>query len=385
MTRTIDLFSGCRGWDVFGREIGLDPLGIELDADACATSTAAGFRSIRGNIAAMDPARFRSAEGIIASPPCTDFSTAGARAGVEGESGRLIFEVPRRVEAIRPRWVACEQVPPVLEWWERFAHDFTSLGYRCWTGLLNAADYGVPQTRTRSFLLASLDRDPRPPEPTHARHPMPGLFGTDLLPWVSMADALGWGVNDRPCPTVTAGGGETGGPEPIAHSKRAAAAAAAARGEWIVNTHGDYDEGGTDFPMCEPSWTLTEKARSWWMLHTNRGQDEHGNRQTRETSAPAPALSSKAGGQWAFQRPAATVCADPRLADPRLADPGHRDREGGERQFREDGIRLTVRDALILQSFPPDYPLVGNKTSKFRQIGNAVPPLLARRVLEQVQ
>jgi len=47
----------------------------------------------------------------------------------------------------------------------------------------------------------------------------------------------------------------------------------------------------------------------------------------------------------------------------------------------ERAIRLSVEDALVLQSFRPDYPLQGNKTSKHRQIGDAVPPLLAAHVL----
>lgn len=192
MSRTVDLFDGCGGWAEGARALGLHPIGIELDRDACASSSAAGGCIIRADVTQLDPARFRPVEGLIASPPCPDFSTAGKRAGIEGETGRLMREVPRWVQTIRPRWVACEQVPPALEWWERFAHDFAKLGYRCWTGILNAADYGVPQTRQRAFLLASLERQPRPPEPTHTRHPMPGLFGDDLLPWVSMAAALGW-------------------------------------------------------------------------------------------------------------------------------------------------------------------------------------------------
>jgi hypothetical protein len=43
----------------------------------------------------------------------------------------------------------------------------------------------------------------------------------------------------------------------------------------------------------------------------------------------------------------------------------------------EDAIRLTIVDALILQSFRPDYPVQGKKTKQFEQIGNAIPPLLA--------
>jgi DNA (cytosine-5)-methyltransferase 1 len=114
-------------------------------------------------------------------------------------------------------------------------------------------------------------------------------------------------------------------------------------------------------------------------LHTNRDQRPDGSRQVVEVDRPAPALTAKAGGQWVWDRPATTV-----QGDPRLAGPGHRDRAGGQRQFDGDAVRISVAEALVLQSFRADYPVQGTKTSRFRQVGNAVPPLLARAVLAEV-
>lgn len=121
----------------------------------------------------------------------------------------------------------------------------------------------------------------------------------------------------------------------------------------------------------EPSPTLRSQSRSWRVDRRQTGApvDDGGTR-------PAPTLTAKAGGQWVFERPATTV-----MGDPRLGSPGHRDREGGEPQFDTDAIRLTVEEALILQSFRPDYPLQGSKTKKFEQVGNACPPLLAEHIL----
>ena len=203
----IDLFAGLGGWDHAAHQLGFDPLGIEWNADACATREAVGLSTLHADISQLNPVDFAPCEGLIASPPCQDFSVAGKGAGRTGDRGRLVDEVMRWTDALRPRWVACEQVPPVLPIWREFAHRMEACGYRCWTGLLSSERYGVPQTRERAILMASLDFTPQPPAPTHQeyRHGEParrevGLFG-DLEPWVSMAEALGWGMTERPAMT----------------------------------------------------------------------------------------------------------------------------------------------------------------------------------------
>lgn len=434
----LDLFAGPGGWDEGA--VGLEHVvGIEHDHAACSTRAAAGHLTVRADVSTYPTEPFvGKVWGLIASPPCTDFSLAGKGAGIEGDSGRLIFEVPRWVEALRPRWVACEQVPPALPWWEQFARQFAELGYMTWTGLLNAADYGVPQTRTRAFLLASLDFQPQAPAPTHTRHPHPALFGDELLPWVSMADALGWGMTLRPGLTVPSHM-HGGGPDGFGGSgARAAAAAARAQGDWVVQTGNNSHvtsregsragEGGVELyerPITEPAPTLDAKVGGAWrvvsgstvagegraergpgepaftvtsrtdpvkVLHTNRGQDADGNRQTRDASAPAPApaLSTKAGGQWWWTDPSTTIGGDPRVSPRCHHDEGMQGRDAlaaaaaaaGEGTGIEP-IRLTIVDALILQSFRRDYPVHGTKTKQFEQVGNAVPPRLAARVLKQ--
>lgn len=197
--------------------LGLEDIGIEWDRDACLTRKAAGHLTVRADVAQYPPEAFRGAWGLIASPPCPDFSAAGSGLGRAGKSGWLV-DVPRRwVEVLRPEWVACEQVPGALPVWREHAHAYRELGYSAWCGVLNAADYGVPQTRKRAILLASRVRPVGPPEPTHAREPMADLFGPGLEPWVTMADALGWHQNAwavaHPSPAIT------GDPRPSASAK----------------------------------------------------------------------------------------------------------------------------------------------------------------------
>ena len=191
----VDLFAGAGGWTVGLRALGLDDFGIEVDGDACATRRVAGFSTLRDDVSLCDPLDYRDdVVGLIASPPCQSFSNAGHRLGLAEARGRLVGEVLRWAEGLRPEWIACEQVPPVLPLWRLYAKRLRELGYSAWTGILEAADYGVPQTRERAFLLASRTREAVPPTPTHAREAKPpSLFDRGRLPWVPMAAVL-----DRP-------------------------------------------------------------------------------------------------------------------------------------------------------------------------------------------
>ena len=118
------------------------------------------------------------------------------------------------------------------------------------------------------------------------------------------------------------------------------------------------------------------------------------NATVRGMGEPAPTLLADIGknGGWVWERPSTTL-----MGDSRVWPPGHkinqsdRDRLGDDEAAARygdragtDAIRLTVEQALVLQSFPADYPVQGTKTAKFRQVGNAVPPGLALRILEQV-
>lgn len=187
----LDLFAGPGGWSEGLRLLGLSDVGIEWDDAACRTRAAAGHRTIRADVAQYPLERFAGkVEGLIASPPCQDWSTAGAMTRRTGTSGQLVDIVPRWVEALRPRWIACEQVPAVIEVWREHAEIYRSAGYSVWTGVLDAADFGVPQNRQRAILMASLDRPALPPEPTHDTDPHASLFGT-LEPAVTLADVVG--------------------------------------------------------------------------------------------------------------------------------------------------------------------------------------------------
>ena len=344
----IDLFAGPGGWDEGLRMIGrTDVLGIEWDESACLTAEAAGHKRLRADVAELDPRDYVGAEGLIASPPCQAWSLAGKRGGEEDRAAcheladrmaagddstdwrewtddrsPLVCQPVRWVRELRPEWIALEEVPAVLGLWEHMARIFRAWGYSVWVGTLLAADYGVPQTRTRAILMASRVRTVTPPEPTHAEHPE----GVDLLggghreKWVSMAEALGWGFDSEPSCTVSSGGAATGGAEPFANAgyrKRLASFVSADR----------------------PAPTIVTTRRSKDGLVVGRQSKGHA-------------------------KPGEQVSAAERT-------------ESG-------GVRVTVQEAGVLQSFAADHPWQGGRTKQYEQVGNAVPPLLAAHVLAAV-
>lgn len=305
-------------------------------------------------------------------------------------SASLVIEPARFIAAGHPEWTAMEQVKEVLPIWQVYAAELRRMGYSAWTGKLNAADYGVPQTRERAILIASRVRQVARPEPTHYDHRKGDqLWGT---PWVSMAEALGWGATGRPVPTVTAGGTSTGGADPLARGGREALEVARDAGQWALRKDAQRNAALRPAPAPAPTISFGHAAGEMrWVLHTNRDQRPDGSRQTSDPStAPAPALTAKSGGQWALRKergrgmlerggqrrdhpldePAPTVTAGTAGSGPRL-----------QWVTEQDSVRITVEEAAILQSFPADYPFQGTKTAQFRQVGDAVPPLLAAHVL----
>lgn len=203
-----DDFAGPGGWDEGLRMLGVtDVVGVECDAAACATAVAAGHYRLRADVAHLPIDAwlgcYGPVTGYIASPPCQDFATCGPMVGQGGDRGRLVTEPLRVALELQPAWIAWEQVPLVLPLWEQAAYRLRRRGYFTWTGVLDAADFGVPQHRRRATLMASQSGPVAPPVPTHAADPH-SLFG-DLLPHTTLAQILdlepGWiydsGQNSR--------------------------------------------------------------------------------------------------------------------------------------------------------------------------------------------
>jgi len=177
----VDLCAGPGGWDEGARVAGYSGglIGLDSDPNACRTAVAAGHQRICVDVTRYPLAPFVGrVSGVIASPPCPDWSIAGSRRGYAGASGQLLHEPLRWVLGLRPEWTAWECTPG-REVAARFAADADVLrraGYHAWSGVMNACDYGVASTRRRQILMASRS-----------------LFALPIVESRrSMAEVLGW-------------------------------------------------------------------------------------------------------------------------------------------------------------------------------------------------
>ena len=375
--RALDLFAGPGGWSVACAELGIGEFGVEWDREAARTAVLAGHHRHVGDVRRFEP-NANEFDGVIASPPCQTFSRAGRGSGrdalddllatvplvaagadpsdaladiagvyidewplgiafdtpvVHDERSVLVLEPLRVIRQTMPTWVALEQVPSVLPLWNAYAVELTLLGYHAWTGILTAEAYGVPQTRRRAILIASRTRQVRTPRQTHSRYHAgdPARIDPGLPRWVSMAEALSWGMTERPYVTVAAGTA-SGGTDPQALGGSAARATVQREvdaGRWRPKFR---DLSGSPF---DPTWP------------------EH--------------------------RPSTTVQGRDTIAHPGQT----RNATNASSKSRNDGVRVTVAEAGILQGFPRAYPWAGGRTSKFQQIGDAIPPPFAAAILRE--
>jgi DNA (cytosine-5)-methyltransferase 1 len=341
--KALDLFAGV-GWHIGASALDIEEEGVEIMREAVATRDAIGAKTVHDDVWTFDYAT-AIYEGHIASPPCQSFSMAGKGAGrkalddvltalrqgaykditalhdvsetVGDDRTALVLTPLHAWHVQRPEWVAWEQVPTVQPVWDACAEVMREAGYSVWTGRLQAEQYGVPQTRKRSILIASRTREVGAPTPTHSKYypRTPQKLDEGVEKWMSMAEGIGWGFVQRPSYTYTG-----------------------------VSAHamGDQEWGGASVRRAL--------------------------REARDSGDLA---------RWCYERPATTIVGSfkPEI----VAAPGYRTTVS--RQNAEGSVRVDVHEAGLLQSFPADMPWQGSKSKQYLQVGNAVPPGLAIPVL----
>lgn len=164
LIRTLDLFHGAGGSSLGARMAGAKIIaGIDYwqIAHDSYINNFNGVKAIKTDINTVSPKALRKVIGdvdlIIASPECTNHSCAkGARARCE-DSKMTAFQVIRFSKEFMPKWLVIENVIQMRSWDRHSAlvNELRSLGYYVREEILNAQEFGVPQSRRRLFLICS--------------------------------------------------------------------------------------------------------------------------------------------------------------------------------------------------------------------------------------
>ena len=356
----IDLFSGAGGLSEGFRQAGFHVLaGNDVDRFAgetfAATHAEAAF--VPGPVEAISATDFLKAAGLkkgeldclVGGPPCQAFSVYNHQRGMHDARSGLFQEYLRLVEGMMPRWVVMENVTGIKsvgggEAVRQILSGMAALGYAVATRVLRAEDFGVPQERRRMFFIGNRVGLPVSwPEPTH---------GSFLSPFVTVWDAIG------DLPVLENGEAPA---EPLSYRVPASCAyQTALRGNSLAATHHaaprlstinldrmkHIPEGGSwrDIPVDLLPEGMKRARRC---DHTKR----YGRLRKDGLSST---ILTKCDVHW-------SACIHP-----------------------EQDRALTVREAGRLQSFPDRFAFAGPRTEQYVQVGNAVPPMLGRKVAEAI-
>jgi DNA (cytosine-5)-methyltransferase 1 len=181
----VSLFSGCGGMDLgfsggfefLGKNYSKMPFEIiwanDLNSAACRTyKKNIGEHIVEGDIWKAIDEMPLEADVVIGGFPCQDISINGKGAGVDGKRSGLYRAMVEVVSRIRPKIFVAENVKGLLmkhneNSLKQILTDFRALGYDVTYQLYNAADYGVPQTRERVFIVGTRSDINKFTPPTH--------------------------------------------------------------------------------------------------------------------------------------------------------------------------------------------------------------------------
>lgn len=318
----VDLFAGPGGWDVAARALGISSVGFEWDDAAMKTRAAADLTTVHGDVREQDPTAW-PAFGLIASPPCQTFSKLGRG------HGRL----------------ALEDLTLALD------------------DIFNGAPIPDFEDDRTSLVLEPMRWVKRAFQAHQGYHWIAMEQVPSVLPvWEHYAElltAMGYAAEARLVSSEMYGVPQV--------RKRAVLMAHKDVLVWPEPTHSQYHVRSPErLDPGVPRWvTMADAIRvheSAWEPNFHMQSE------------------SKYDPEWPFKRPSTTVAGRSIVQNPGATA----NRYNGSTKSRNDGVVLNQWQAGVVQTFPSDYPWQGSVRQQYQQIGNAIPPRLAYRILEQL-
>lgn len=339
----ISMFSGAGGLDIGTQLAGIKVIAsLDIFKDSVKTMQMNQFFNgtfhEHGDIQNVDVEQYKKILSknkpkkliIVGGPPCQPFSKAGYwvtndKRNSNEDPRNMIIPYFNVISKLKPDGFVLENVESILHKSNKAAVDsiydkIHELGYHCTMLKLNAADYGIPQKRKRVFFLASRKEIDANLIKTHGNE-KECLINPNLLHYEKVIDWIGKFDSEEYC------------------------------NDEKLKADGKWEKELTCIPFGKNYISLTDRE--------NHPEPKFiaGKRYWSSLLKLNPLLPS-----W-------TV----------IASPGH-----WEGPFHWKNRRLNIKELAAIQTFPDDYEFYGSYFSQRKQIGNAVPPLLGKKVVEEL-
>ena len=400
----ISLFSGAGGMDLGFKNSGFNILWAnDFQADAVDTYK----RNIGSHIVYGDITKIESTDipgddidVVIGGFPCQGFSIANTKRNMEDERNFLYLELLRVIKDKKPKFFVAENVKGLLSMQKgkvikMIIKDFENIGYKVDYRVLNAADYGVPQARERVVIIGNRIGVENPFPIKSYYNPAIGyemdIFegNNELKPYRTVEESIGF-LSDIPLVNGKKEKKIVVSNRPIYNHIASTKVEDTFFGRkyevnqseicdylrywrdksgWTTKKVDDYFgykyTAGHWFRKDNKSGSIPN-VEDWWKLKEIFKFDDKFDRQvTTFIEKPIKYEQSLRITNW--DRASDTITA----TSPEI----HVNRKR----------RLSARECAILQTFPDDFIFEGSLNSLYRQIGNAVPVLLAESIANEIK
>lgn len=278
---------------------------------------------------------------IIGGPPCQGFSQKGQRKTIHDERNFLFKYYVKVVELVKPRYFVMENVPNLLTtergyFKKEIEEMFEKLGYRLNADVLNAADYGVPQNRRRAVIIGKMA------ENGNKKVALPQKLQDKVNIWDAISDLS----------YLESGEGEN-------EQKYKLEAKSAYQKDMRKDCNSLFNHQAT-----KHSKLALERLK---LLPPEMGK---------EILPKEHLTKSIYSGTWSRMiKNDVSVTITTRFDTP----------SSGRFTHPYLNRAITVREAARIQSFPDNFVFIGTKSIQMKQVGNAVPPLLAKAIAEAIK
>lgn len=339
-----DLFAGVGGMSEGFKMAGFDiAFAIEYDKDI---AKAYALNHVGTDVYANDICavnikqlheKYPHIDVIIGGPPCQGFSQKGKRLSLDDPRNFLFQQYVRFVCEFRPKYFVLENVPNIITtldgyFKKQIIDEFESLGYVVKYGVLKAVDFGVPQDRHRAIFIGQLDKNTLElPQPTGIHTTIKEAIYD--LPFINSGEGTEESLYDKKASTAYQK--ELRGTSKILYNH-------------IATTHSKIAlERLSMIPKGAGKEVLPVEHR------TKSIYSGTWSRLLEDGVAPTITTRFDTPSSGRFTHPILNRC-------------------------------LTVREAARIQSFPDSFIFYGTKTTQMKEVGNAVPPFMARAIAQEI-